>query len=469
MSIIGELSCFLGIFISHEKYAKNIVKKFELDKSQQKRTPAVTHVKITKDSDGDTVDNKLYRSMIGSLHYLTTSRRDVAYIVGVCARFQSNPRVSHLVTIKRIIKYVNGTSDFGVLYSYNMNSILVDYYDADWAGCLEVRKSTSEGCFFLGKYQARSTKIVAEGTSSRTNMHGVRMRGHQFKSVLYRRPYRSERVPSESHLSDMDSNERDDVPLARLLKHGLTRKSSHPSANDPIAIDAPCSSDPSVHSSSSSSLNVFISTPRHQPIDVHIENIELDVNNPPTDNNPNVGIPASKSDLPPADPKQKSKKSKKGPRVVTTKTGQRKLIKEFIVNLPSEFNGLSSPDYQNVHIRGSMFKISHAIINGFLGNSVVSGSQSSHPSNDELASVLSGGTLSIWAIHGIPVVPLSVKYDILHKIGIASCHVPDLEHDMRPSRNPRAFDINDKIGVGALVHHLKSLIPSSSAADQSQE
>lgn len=72
----------------------------------------------------------------------------------------------------------------------------------------------------------------------------------------------SERVPSESHLSDMDSNERDDVPLARLLKHGLTRKSSHPSANDPIAIDAPCSSDPSVHSSSSSSLNVFISTPR---------------------------------------------------------------------------------------------------------------------------------------------------------------------------------------------------------------
>ncbi|KAL0560542.1 hypothetical protein IC582_000947 [Cucumis melo] len=150
MSIIGELSCFLGIFISHKKYAKNIVKKFELDKSQQKRTPAVTHVKITKDSDGDIVDNKLYRSMIGSLLYLTTSRRDVAYIVGVCARIQSNPRVSHLVAIKRIIKYVNGTSDFGVLYFYNMNSILVDYYDADWAGCLEVRKSTSKGCFFLG-------------------------------------------------------------------------------------------------------------------------------------------------------------------------------------------------------------------------------------------------------------------------------------------------------------------------------
>ena len=75
MSMVRELSYFLGlqikqrkeeIFISQEKYANNIVKKFGLDKSQQKRTPAATHVKITKDSDGETIDNKLCKSMIGS-------------------------------------------------------------------------------------------------------------------------------------------------------------------------------------------------------------------------------------------------------------------------------------------------------------------------------------------------------------------------------------------------------------------
>ncbi|TYK11807.1 gag-pol polyprotein [Cucumis melo var. makuwa] len=91
MSMVGELSCFLGlqikqrsecIFISQEKYAKNIVKKFGLDQSQHKRTPAVTYVKII---NGKTVDHKLYRSMIGSLLHLTASRLDIAYAIGICA------------------------------------------------------------------------------------------------------------------------------------------------------------------------------------------------------------------------------------------------------------------------------------------------------------------------------------------------------------------------------------------------
>ncbi|KAL0546597.1 hypothetical protein IC582_016509 [Cucumis melo] len=76
MSMVGELSCFLGlqikqrskgIIINRENYAKNIVKKFGMEQSQHKRTPAVTHVKIIKDTNGITVDHKLYRSMIGIL------------------------------------------------------------------------------------------------------------------------------------------------------------------------------------------------------------------------------------------------------------------------------------------------------------------------------------------------------------------------------------------------------------------
>ena len=77
----------------------------------------MTHAKITKNTAGTAVDHKLYRSMIGSLLYLTASRPDIAYAVGICARYQSDPRTSHLNAVKRIIKYVHGTTDFGILYS----------------------------------------------------------------------------------------------------------------------------------------------------------------------------------------------------------------------------------------------------------------------------------------------------------------------------------------------------------------
>ena len=116
MSMIGELSCFLGlqikqknegIFINQKKYSKNIFRKFGLEKSQQKRNPAATHVKITKDTTGAIVDHKLYRSMIRSLLYLIASRPDIAYAVGICARFQSHPCASHLAAVKKIIKYVH--------------------------------------------------------------------------------------------------------------------------------------------------------------------------------------------------------------------------------------------------------------------------------------------------------------------------------------------------------------------------
>ncbi|CAM8999265.1 unnamed protein product [Rhodiola kirilowii] len=87
--------------------------------------------------------------MIGSLLYLTASRPDIAYAVGVCARYQADPKESHLLQVKRIIKYVCGTIDFGIRYIKDTNPYLVGYCDADWAGNAEDRKSTSGGCFFL--------------------------------------------------------------------------------------------------------------------------------------------------------------------------------------------------------------------------------------------------------------------------------------------------------------------------------
>ena len=79
-----------------------------------------------------------------------TSRPDIAFSVGVCARYQVASKESHLTTVKRIIRYVNGTPDYGLWYSKDSNACLAGYLDADWAGSMDDRKSTSSGCFYLG-------------------------------------------------------------------------------------------------------------------------------------------------------------------------------------------------------------------------------------------------------------------------------------------------------------------------------
>ncbi|KAG7540627.1 hypothetical protein ISN45_Aa07g008040 [Arabidopsis thaliana x Arabidopsis arenosa] len=88
--------------------------------------------------------------MIGSLLYLTASRPDLCYSVGLCARYQACPRVSHLNVVKRIIKYVKGTVEYRLSYTKHTNHNLAGFCDADWSGCLDGRQSTSGGCFFLG-------------------------------------------------------------------------------------------------------------------------------------------------------------------------------------------------------------------------------------------------------------------------------------------------------------------------------
>ncbi|GAA0175306.1 hypothetical protein LIER_28500 [Lithospermum erythrorhizon] len=154
MSMIGELKYFLGfqinqmedsIFILQAKYAKNIVKKFGLETAKSKRTPIATHVKVTKNEDGKSVDISIYRSMIGSLIHLITSRPDIAHYVGVYERYQVDPKESHLNLVKRILMYIQGTFNHGLLYTFDTNSSLVGYCDADSVENTEDRKSTSGG------------------------------------------------------------------------------------------------------------------------------------------------------------------------------------------------------------------------------------------------------------------------------------------------------------------------------------
>jgi len=135
MSMIGELNYFFGlqveqttedIFISQSKYAKDLVKRFSLDGKSRARTPMSTSVKISSDLTGKSVDPSLYKSMIGSLLYLTASRPDIAFSVGVCARFQANPKESHHTVVKSIIRYVNDTLSYGIWYSREQTLLLQD-------------------------------------------------------------------------------------------------------------------------------------------------------------------------------------------------------------------------------------------------------------------------------------------------------------------------------------------------------
>jgi hypothetical protein len=178
MSMVGDLNYFLGlqikqsqdgIFFSQSKYAKNLVKRFGLEHSKIMKTPMGSSQKLCKDNVAQDVDPTLYRSMIGSLLYLTSSRPDIMYSVCVCARYQACPKESHLNAVKRIIRYVAGTSDLGIWYTKDTSSTLVGYSDADWAGDIDDRKSTSGGCFYMGNnlisWHSRKQNCVSQSTA----------------------------------------------------------------------------------------------------------------------------------------------------------------------------------------------------------------------------------------------------------------------------------------------------------------
>ena len=130
MSHMGELSYFLGlqikqlnngIFINQEKYCNNLIKRFGMENTSTKPTPLSTTTHLDKDENGKNVDQKLYRSMIGSLLYLTASRPDIMMSVCLCARFQANPKESHLRAVKRILRYLNNTKRLRTFLSERMS------------------------------------------------------------------------------------------------------------------------------------------------------------------------------------------------------------------------------------------------------------------------------------------------------------------------------------------------------------
>jgi hypothetical protein len=121
MSMMGELKFFLGIqinqckdglYVHQSKYTKELLKKFKLEDCKEMNTPMHQTYTLSKEDNGTKVDQNLYRGMIGSLLYLTASRPNILLSVCLYARFQSDPRESHLTAVKRIFRYLKGTTNF---------------------------------------------------------------------------------------------------------------------------------------------------------------------------------------------------------------------------------------------------------------------------------------------------------------------------------------------------------------------
>ncbi|KAD5802460.1 hypothetical protein E3N88_13820 [Mikania micrantha] len=178
MSAMGELQFFLGlqikqstddIFIHQAKYTKDLLKKFDLQNCKPCSNPMSSTTQLDADLKGKSVDETLYRCMIGSLMYLTASRPDIMFATCVCARFQAAPKESHLIAVKRIFRYLQGTQSLGIWYSTGHSCKLVAFSDSDYAGCKLTRKSTSGGCQFLGNclvsWQSKKQTSVATSTA----------------------------------------------------------------------------------------------------------------------------------------------------------------------------------------------------------------------------------------------------------------------------------------------------------------
>ncbi|XP_073137667.1 secreted RxLR effector protein 161-like [Henckelia pumila] len=149
MSMMGELTLFLGlqvrqmekgIFINQVKYTKELLKKFGMENCSAANTPM-------------------------------TSRPDIMFSVGLCARFQSDPKQSHYIAAKRILKYLKETQNVGLWYPKDSSFNLIGYSDADYADCRIDRKSTSGTCQFLGDrliswFSKKQTSIATSTTES---------------------------------------------------------------------------------------------------------------------------------------------------------------------------------------------------------------------------------------------------------------------------------------------------------------
>eukprot|EP00253_Pinus_taeda_P028689 PITA_28689 len=178
MTDMGLLRYFLGIevyqnengiFISQAKYVNEVLGRFNMQECKASITPTVMGLKLSKQDSSKDFDPSLYKSIFGSLMYLTATRPDIMLVVSLISRFMEMPKEAHWQAAKRILRYVKGTKRFGILYNVSERSDLVSYTDSDWARSVDDRKSTSGYLFHMGSgaisWASKKQPIVALSTA----------------------------------------------------------------------------------------------------------------------------------------------------------------------------------------------------------------------------------------------------------------------------------------------------------------
>ncbi|GKA40075.1 retrovirus-related pol polyprotein from transposon TNT 1-94 [Tanacetum coccineum] len=167
-----------GIFINQSKYALEILKKYGMDSCDPVDTLMVDRSKLDEDPLKIPVDQTRFRSMVGSLLYLTASRPDLVFAVCMCVRYQASPTKNHLEAIKRVFRYLKEIINWGLWYSKDTTMALTAYSDVDHAGCQDTHRSTSGSAQFLGdKLVSWSLKKQKSTTISTTESEYIAICG----------------------------------------------------------------------------------------------------------------------------------------------------------------------------------------------------------------------------------------------------------------------------------------------------
>jgi hypothetical protein len=174
MTDLGIMKYFLGIkvdqstkgiFVCQKKYATDIIKRLCMEECNPAETPIPLGTKLSKKYEGPTVEPTLYKSLVGSLLYLTTTRPNIMYAAILVSRYMESPKDSHWKMVKQILRYVAGTLNFGLWYTQSDDNHLSGHTDSDFASNLDDRKRTSGHVFHLG------TNLISWASKKQPTVH----------------------------------------------------------------------------------------------------------------------------------------------------------------------------------------------------------------------------------------------------------------------------------------------------------
>lgn len=164
MTDLGKLSYFLGmeftyttegLILHQKKYAKELLKRFNMSNCNSAKSPVEVNLKLLSFENEDDIAATVYKQIVGSLRFLCNSRPDLSFSVGLISRFMGKPKKTHMLAAKRVLRYVKGTADLGILFRFGTretdegNLKLIGFTDSDHGGDCVERKSTSGYVFLL--------------------------------------------------------------------------------------------------------------------------------------------------------------------------------------------------------------------------------------------------------------------------------------------------------------------------------